>query len=960
MSKLKKILVPVIFILISVTMISLGFSELKLIPDFNLGDILNIPAISFNQIKSNSEIITDLTTQYSAVPITREVPDGVNAVFLDINSDYNKTAADGTDAVKYAVYSDFDFYRNFMPDIFFVKPDENGLYSGLYEPDGTVFDVFGYTAYYVRSLDCKLFLVADEALLYDSLNRLTMKNIEKYISTYNIDGLLLSFDTIEGQSAYTEAVRFFSDELRKNYPSLIFGVEASTDYTALYADEFVTAVASEELTDYIYVEIDTTVSDTEHPFASVALWWNSFAQYYDVPLYCEHRADKVFTPDPDWQKSDEISKQVKLLYPCPYFDGSVYYSGKALKNKISLSRELAIHINDVDSSNSGNFVINSVSLNDNQMTFEGTVSYSYMELFLNNESVKLEKIPVKNEASENAADETEVQIQKIIFSESLALRKGMNEFTFFASGGSQTYSVYNNINNIHTYYPVENISAEENTSFVFYASCPENSAVFAIFNGNSYQMVADGSVAFENMPAGFSVYSCEISVAEGIRNKEVSLFCSYQGEASSVNCFIVNPSGNSVVSNSKTTVLPLSCYSDNSLGTALMCEVKTDNAEQIDKDSFDTYQPTMSSLSAGTIDYVKSIGTRGGYVTYDLESGITLYGDDCILINNGYKLPLNNITLKSYEETSDNECKFIFSADWFSPVEVNLQPLNYASGYLNYGFNINEFNAQYVDITFHHTDKISFTSDLIFSSASSFISYELYDSSDDTIVLRLYLKNYGEFYGFDIKNEQNGEISVSFKKNTNFSVQGKTVMIDAGHGGLSMVGTALNDNSVSEAEITLGIAYGVKKYLEAMGANVIMTRLLDSSLTLSERTYKCETLNPDMFVSIHCDGVDAVSESGTHTFYYKPYSQPLASAIHNRMVEAYKAQVYLPIDANYEKIDRKIKYYPFFVTRVDNCPSVLVETGFLTNEIEGHVLADSYYQDVFAKAIADGIADFYK
>ena len=49
-------------------------------------------------------------------------------------------------------------------------------------------------------------------------------------------------------------------------------------------------------------------------------------------------------------------------------------------------------------------------------------------------------------------------------------------------------------------------------------------------------------------------------------------------------------------------------------------------------------------------------------------------------------------------------------------------------------------------------------------------------------------------------------------------------------------------------------------------------------------------------------------------------------------------------------------YYPFSVTRVEECPSVLIEVGYMTNDEECYELIDSENQKLFGKAVADGIA----
>ena len=48
-----------------------------------------------------------------------------------------------------------------------------------------------------------------------------------------------------------------------------------------------------------------------------------------------------------------------------------------------------------------------------------------------------------------------------------------------------------------------------------------------------------------------------------------------------------------------------------------------------------------------------------------------------------------------------------------------------------------------------------------------------------------------------------GALVLSFKKHSDNLLAGKTVMLDAGHGGLYMTGTALRDQSTAEKKTTL-------------------------------------------------------------------------------------------------------------------------------------------------------------
>ena len=51
--------------------------------------------------------------------------------------------------------------------------------------------------------------------------------------------------------------------------------------------------------------------------------------------------------------------------------------------------------------------------------------------------------------------------------------------------------------------------------------------------------------------------------------------------------------------------------------------------------------------------------------------------------------------------------------------------------------------------------------------------------------------------------------------------------------------------------------------------------------------------------------------------------------------------------------------YPYSVTRIEECPSVLIECGYVSNLEECRILQNSKHQDSIASAIANGIRDFF-
>ena len=174
MKKTKAIIIPVVFVLISLIVVFIGFSDLNIFPYVDFGEILGVNKVVDSSVRVNSQILEELKNTYINDNPT-ELPDDMNALWIDINKDLQVSAEDGTEAVKYCIYSDIDFYKNFVPDTYFIKPDTENEFSDLLEPDGTKYDVLAYLLYYVRDVDCRAVLVADESILFDENDKLMPK-----------------------------------------------------------------------------------------------------------------------------------------------------------------------------------------------------------------------------------------------------------------------------------------------------------------------------------------------------------------------------------------------------------------------------------------------------------------------------------------------------------------------------------------------------------------------------------------------------------------------------------------------------------------------------------------------------------------------------------------------------------------------------------------------------------------
>lgn len=177
---------------------------------------------------------------------------------------------------------------------------------------------------------------------------------------------------------------------------------------------------------------------------------------------------------------------------------------------------------------------------------------------------------------------------------------------------------------------------------------------------------------------------------------------------------------------------------------------------------------------------------------------------------------------------------------------------------------------------------------------------------------------------------------------------GKTVVIDAGHGG-SDPGTS--GNGIVEKSLTLQLSKLAKKMLEDAGINVIMTRTSDTYVSLGDRSRKANSSNADLFLSFHGNAFNG-EVSGIETYWYDKYasaeSERLARTIQDEVIRATGGR------------SRGAKKGNFHVIRETKIPSALLEVGFVDNPEEAKKLKQESYQKSIVQGAINGILSFLK
>jgi N-acetylmuramoyl-L-alanine amidase len=265
--------------------------------------------------------------------------------------------------------------------------------------------------------------------------------------------------------------------------------------------------------------------------------------------------------------------------------------------------------------------------------------------------------------------------------------------------------------------------------------------------------------------------------------------------------------------------------------------------------------------------------------------------------------------------------------------------------------------AEYVEITFCYTTVFEGTvtvpeSNPLFSSA------QLTQNKADC-VLRLNLKEKGNFYGWDAYYNENDQLCFTFVNPAKVTkadnaygadLTGTLILLDVGHGGYDggSPATLADGTQVDEAELNLKLAMALKAELESTGATVVLNRYDDASISVDERVMHLKEVAPDLCVAIHQNSISGYpNHSGAQVQYFTPFSQPAAQSIYTQINNSgvYKKTL--------------LDWHLYYVARLSTCPVVLTENGFMTNAEDLANMVDDGKVLLKAQAIARGVANYF-
>ena len=220
-----------------------------------------------------------------------------------------------------------------------------------------------------------------------------------------------------------------------------------------------------------------------------------------------------------------------------------------------------------------------------------------------------------------------------------------------------------------------------------------------------------------------------------------------------------------------------------------------------------------------------------------------------------------------------------------------------------------------------------------------------------------------------------------------FTLPVRTVVIDAGHGGLNP-GTRLGE--LQEKDITLDIAQRLRdRLVKEAGLKVKMTRSGDETVTLSERVEIANSVQGDLFLSIHVNWIEMREVRGVETYFLGPTDDPylteltkaenvdsgyslsdfrhllegMYANVRDEQSRAFAHSVQSSmhsslVEVNPDLENRGVKKAPFVVLIGTEMPAILAEVSCLSNEEEAELLKKPRYRQYIADALFTGIHSY--
>ncbi|GAA6525636.1 N-acetylmuramoyl-L-alanine amidase [Intrasporangium sp. DVR] len=190
-----------------------------------------------------------------------------------------------------------------------------------------------------------------------------------------------------------------------------------------------------------------------------------------------------------------------------------------------------------------------------------------------------------------------------------------------------------------------------------------------------------------------------------------------------------------------------------------------------------------------------------------------------------------------------------------------------------------------------------------------------------------------------------------------FSLTGRTVVLDAGHGGgdPGAVGHGL-----VEADLTLDLVRRIEGRLTAHGVEVVFTRTGASGGEEIDRAAFANSVEADLVLSIHTDHAGAAAAHGVATFFYGHGDQARpAQGAWSTIGEHFAELLLREVVARTGLTDCRAHPRSWTLLRRTRMPAVRLDVGYLSHPADAAALSDPLTRDRIAEGVVVALQRLY-
>lgn len=649
----------------------------------------------------------------------------------------------------------------------------------------------------------------------------------------------------------------------------------------------------------------------------------------------------------DWKKSDQMLSQLMHLSELGntsfVFDSYLAFHNDKTESKTVIIRYLQEKL-------STGYILTNLSISNPKKqkytTYDSTVSFNGASdpefiLKLNGKEVERNDIGY--------------------FSMDFDLALGKNTFKFEHKGSTKTYTITYKKVVIKSVSPTKAITLDPGSSTSYEMVAIAGSTATIVINSKSYTMKEEPILDDLGNKTEYSTYQYTYTAPNDL--KANTSYGEPTFKAVSKYGTETKKGGKLTVKKNEqinTPIAPITpSYSSTGahyldVGKTYIAEVLSNQIETVDWDDTGSYsRPTNNYLPQGTIDFCHS-GTKtySGIPYKTLRYGKMVDGDQ-LKITKGTVPDTNQINLTAFQDDGQFT-EMSFGVAWKAPfmLEIKEQAYRNTGDGSNRDYTMKSITFSYIDLTFCYADAV--TGELNIPEDNPLFSNASLIKNTKDYTLRLYLKKTGAFYGWSANYNENNELVFRFLNPARIteadneygvSLEGVKIGLDIGHYGIN---SGASTGNITEAHLNYVLAMKVKNELLKTGATVIIIE----GNTPAAKIQKARDVSPDFILSMHRNWSGSAAY-GFISYHFNQFTAKPAEHIFNTTASLYNQTDSLSKWS-------KVKWHPYYLSRVCVCPVVLTENGFMSNAKELSNITSDEFNQKCAVAMTKGIVNYFK